>query len=104
MAIYKIPNKESLLDIVYRESLNHRLYEINKNANFSLEDYFSEVLENDSNEYERCIAVNFIKDKDVLENIVLNESDVDIRADAIKNDNFTFIDKQVHKRKKLKKE
>lgn len=89
MAIYKIPNKESLLDIVYMESLNPRLYEINKNANFSLEDYFSEVLENDSDEYERCIAVNFIKDKDVLENIVLNESDVDIRADAIKNDNFT---------------
>ena len=89
MAIYKIPTKESLLDIVYRESLNHRLYEINKNANFSLDDYFSEVLENESDEYERRIAVNFIKDKDVLENIVLKESNDDIRADAIKNDNFT---------------
>ena len=40
IAIYKIPNKESLLDIIYRESLNHRLYEINKNANFSLDEYF----------------------------------------------------------------
>ena len=89
IAIYKIPNKESLLDIIYRESLNHRLYEINKNANFSLDEYFSEVLESEHDEYERRIAVNFIKDNDVLENIVLNESNEDIRADAIKNDNFT---------------
>ena len=40
IAIYKIPNEESLLGIVYRKSLHHRLHEIAQNTNFLLNDYF----------------------------------------------------------------
>ena len=92
MAIYKIPNGESLLDIVYRKSLHHRLHEIAQNTNFPLNDYFLDVLENETDEYKRQVAVNFIKDKDILDDIVLTESNEDIRADAIKNNNFDSQD------------
>lgn len=92
MAIYKIPNEESLLGIVYRKSLHHRLHEIAQNTNFLLNDYFLDVLENESDEYKRQVAVNFIKDKDILDDIVLNESNEEIRANVIKNNNFDSQD------------
>lgn len=92
MAIYKIPDEESLLKMIYKKSLHHRLSEMAKNTNFSLEDYFLNIIENENDEYKRQVAVNFINDRDILENIILNESDEDIRADAIKNDNFTNQD------------
>ena len=88
MAIYKIPDKESLLEIIYNESLQHRLSEIAENTNFSLNDYFLNIIETEDDEYKRRVGVNFIEDGDVLEDIILNESGDDIRADAIKNRNF----------------
>ena len=88
MAIYKIQDKESLLEIIYRKPIHHRLAEIAQNTNFSLNDYFSNVLEVETDDYKRQVAVNFISDSDILDSVVLNESNMDIRADAIKNRNF----------------
>lgn len=88
MAIYKIPDKEALIGIIYNESLHNRLGEIAQNANFSLEDYFLDILKTESDEHKRQVAVNFIKDSDILEHVILNESNEDIRADAIRNNNF----------------
>lgn len=92
MAIYKIPNKEALADIIYDESMHHRLHEISQNTNFSLNNYFLDVLDNDPDEYKRQVAINFIENEDILEGIILNESNENMRADAIKNNNFTNQD------------
>lgn len=88
MAIYKIPDMESLLEIIYKKPLHHRLAEIAQNTNFSLNDYFAEVFETEKDEYKRQVAINFITDLDILENTVLNECNDEIRADAIKNKSF----------------
>ena len=89
MAIYKIPDEESLLEIIYKKPLHHHLAEIAQNTNFSLNDYFLDIIKNGNDEYERIVAVNFINDSEILEDIVLNEAIEDIRADAIKNNSFT---------------
>lgn len=88
MAIYKIPNKESLLEMVFKKPLQYRLSEIAQNTTFSLNDYFLNILKNGSDEYKRQVAVNFITDEDVLEDIISNEANDSIRADAIGNKNF----------------
>lgn len=88
MAIYKIPDIESLLKIIYKKPLHHRLAEIAQNTNFSLNDYFVDILETEMDEYKRQVAINFITDSDILENAVLNECNDEIRADAIKNKSF----------------
>lgn len=92
MAIYKIPDKESLLEIIYDKSLNQRLCEIANNTNFSLNEYFLHVLENEKDKYKLLVAVNFIKNEDILEDIVTNESDDGLRGDAIRNANFNNQD------------
>lgn len=89
MAIYKIPDCESLLEIIYKQSMHHRLAEIAQNTNFSLHDYFLNIFKNETDEYKRQVAVNFIDDSDILESVALNEVNDDIRTDAIKNKNFT---------------
>lgn len=88
MAIYRIPDKESLLEIIYRKPLHHRLSEIAQNITFSLNDYFSDIYKTEKDEYKRCVAANFISDSDILDSIALNEINNEIRADAIKNGNF----------------
>ena len=88
MAIYKIPDTESLLEIIYKKPLHHRLAEIAQNTNFSLNDYFTDIFETEKDEYKRQVAINFITDSDILENAVLNECNDEIRADAIKNKSF----------------
>lgn len=88
MAIYKIPDRQSLLEIIYKKPLHHRLAEIAQNTNFSLNDYFAGVFETEKDEYKRQVAINFINDSDILENAVLNECNDEIRADAIKNKSF----------------
>ena len=88
MAIYKIPDAESLLKIIYKKPLHNRLAEIAQNTNFSLNDYFTHVFETEKDEYKRQVAINFITDSDILENAVLNECNDEIRADAIKNKSF----------------
>lgn len=92
MAIYKIPDKESLLEIIHDSSLHHRLHEIAQYTNFNLNDYFLNVLEDGTDEYGMHVAVNFIRNEDILEKIILSQSNDDIRADAIKNSNFTNQD------------
>lgn len=88
MAIYKIPDLQSLLEIVYRKALHHRLAEIAQNVLFSSDDYFLNVYKTETDEYKRCVAVNFITDSDILDEIVLNGDNDEIRADAVKNRNF----------------
>lgn len=88
MAIYKIPDAKSLLKIIYKKPLHNRLAEIAQNINFSLNDYFTDSLETEKDEYKRQVAINFITDSDILENTVLNECNDEIRADAIKNKSF----------------
>ena len=89
IAIYKISNKESLFELVFNESLHHRLPQIVQNTNFISDDYFLNILDGETDEYSRQVAVNFIGDGEILDNIILNESSDKIRADAIKNHNFT---------------
>ena len=88
VAIYKIPDRQSLLKIIYKKPLQHRLAEISRNFDFSLNDYFLNVFKTETDEYKRRVAVNFISDSDILENVVLNDGRAEIRADAIKNINF----------------
>lgn len=88
MAIYKIPDAESLVKIIYKKPIHHRLVEIAQNISFSLNNYFLKILETETDEYRRQVAVNFITDSDILENIVLNGVNDEIRADAIKNRSF----------------
>lgn len=88
MAIYKIPDAESLVKIIYKKPIHHRLVEIAQNISFSLNNYFLKILETETDEYRRHVAVNFITDSDILENIVLNGVNDEIRADAIKNRSF----------------
>lgn len=88
MAIYKIPDAESLVKIIYKKPIHHRLAEIAQNISFSLKNYFLKILETETDEYRRHVAVNFITDSDILENIVLNGVNDEIRADAIKNRSF----------------
>lgn len=88
MAIYKIPDEESLLEIIFNESLHHRLIEIAQNTNFLSDDYFLNILDG-VDEYPRQVAVSFINDSEILNNIILNETSDKIRADAIRNPNFT---------------
>lgn len=88
MAIYKIPDEESLVKIIYKKPIHHRLAEIAQNISFSLNNYFLKILETETDEYRRQVAVNFITDSDILKNIVLNGVNDEIRADAIKNRSF----------------
>lgn len=89
MAIYKIPDKDSLLEIIFKKSIRHRLSEIAENTYFSLNDYFLNSFKNESDDYKRQVEVNFINEGLVLEEIILNDYCDDIRCDAIKNKNFT---------------
>ena len=88
MAIYKIPDEESLLKIIYKKPIHHRLAEISRNTDFNLNDYFLNIFETETDEYKRQVAINFITDSDILENVVLNECNDEIRADAVKNRSF----------------
>jgi len=88
MAIYKIPDDESLLEIILRKPLHHRLPQIAQNTNLS-DDYFLEILNDGTDEYACQVAAAFISDAEMLENIVLSKSSDRIRADAIRNSHFT---------------
>jgi len=88
MAIYKIPDDESLLEIILRKPLHHRLPQIAQNTNLS-DDYFLEILNDGTDEYACQVAAAFISDAEILENIVLSKSSDRIRADAIRNSHFT---------------
>lgn len=88
MAIYKITNEESLLEIILRKPLHHRLPQIAQNTNLS-DDYFLEILNDGTDEYACQVAAAFISDGEMLENIVLSKSSDKIRADAIRNSHFT---------------
>ena len=89
MAIYKIPDEESLLEIILRKPLHHRLPQIAQNTNFLSDDYFLEILNDGTDEYACQVAAAFISDAEILENIVLSKSSDKIRADAIRNSHFT---------------
>lgn len=89
MAIYKIPDEESLLEIILRKPLHHRLPQIAQNTNFLSDDYFLEILNDGTDEYACQVAAAFISDGEMLENIVLSKSSDKIRADAIRNSHFT---------------
>lgn len=89
MAIYKIPDEESLLEIILRKPLHHRLPQIAQNTNFLSDDYFLEILNDGTDEYACQVAAAFISDGEMLENIVLSKSGDKIRADAIRNSCFT---------------
>lgn len=89
IAIYKIHDKESLFELIFNQSLHHRLPQIAQNTSFLLDDYLLNIFNNGTHEYLRQVAVSFIHDNEVLENIILNESSDKIRADAIRNPNFT---------------
>ncbi|WP_407409720.1 hypothetical protein [Methanobrevibacter sp.] len=89
MAIYKIPDEESLLEIILRKPLHHRLPQIAQNTNFLSDDYFLEILNDGTDEYACQVAAAFISDAEILENIVLSKSSDRIRADAIRNSHFT---------------
>jgi len=68
MAIYKIPDDESLLEIILRKPLHHRLPQIAQNTNLS-DDYFLEILNDGTDEYACQVAAAFISDAEILENI-----------------------------------
>ncbi|MEE0934630.1 MAG: hypothetical protein U0L42_03060 [Methanobrevibacter sp.] len=89
MAIYKIPDEESLLEIILRKPLHHRLPQVAQNTNFLSDDYFLEILNDGTDEYACQVAAAFISDGEMLENIVLSKSSDKIRADAIRNSHFT---------------
>ena len=89
VAIYKIPDEESLLEIILRKPLHHRLPQIAQNTNFLSDDYFLEILNDGTDEYACQVAAAFISDGEMLENIVLSKSSDKIRADAIRNSHFT---------------
>ena len=89
LAIYKIPDGEALLEIIFNKSLYHRLPQIARNTDFLSDDYFLRILKNETDEYLHQVAVSFINDSEILDDIVLNEYCDSIRADAIKNHNFT---------------
>lgn len=88
MAIYKIPDDESLLEIILRKPLHHRLPQIAQNTNLS-DDYFLEILNDGTDEYACQVAAGFIGDVEMLEKLILSKSSDRIRADAIRNSHFT---------------
>lgn len=87
-AILKIPDSDSLLEIIFDESLYPRLSEIAANTIFSPEDCFSEILMHDDDSYKRIVAVNFIQNEELLNDLVLNCDDDKVIAEAIKNPYF----------------
>lgn len=89
MAIYKIPDEESLLEIIFRKPIHHRLPQIAQNTNFLFDDYFLEILNDGTDEYACQVAASFIGDVEMLEKLVLSKSSDRIRADAIRNRHFT---------------
>ena len=89
IAIYKIPDEESFLQIIFNKSLHHRLAQIAQNTTFSSDDYFLKILNNCDDEYSCQVAVSFISDVKILEDVALKESNDRIRADAIRNYHFT---------------
>lgn len=89
IAIYKIPDSESLIELIFNESLHHRLAQIAQNTNFLSDDYFLNILDRETDEYSRQVSVSFLGDGEILDGIILNETSDKIREDAIKNPNFT---------------
>lgn len=89
MAIYKIPDEESFLQIIFNRFLHHRLDQIAQNTTFLSDDYFLNILNNRNDEYSRQVAISFISDVKILEEVALYESNDNIRADAIRNYHFT---------------
>ena len=88
MAIYKIPDCESLAEIVYKKPLYPYLGEISQNINFKTNDYFLNDFKHSKDDYKRQIDVLFIEDADFLEELIFNQSDENIRKFAIKNKHF----------------
>ena len=88
MAIYKIENCGRLVKIIYKKPICSYLGEISKNINFKTNDYFLNDFLHSNDDYKRLIDVLFIEDEEFLEKLILNESDDNIRAFAVKNKNF----------------
>ena len=88
-ACEKINDKDYLLKLLFNKSFYHRLDDLSLNHNLDCEDYFKGIYENSDDEYHRLVSVNLIKDNTFLDNVVLNESDVKIRLEAIKNNYFS---------------
>ena len=88
-ACVKIDDNQLLLRIIFNQSYYGCLDTLVENFNLKCDDYFKEVYENSDDNYQRRVAVRFIKDKAYLENIVLNETDDEVRLEAVKNRNFT---------------
>ena len=87
-AVMKIRDCESLFEIIFDESLYPRLAEIADNLFFSCQDRFMAILNGDCDEYHRIVAVSFIRNEGILDNIILNCRNDKIIAEAIKNTNF----------------
>lgn len=88
-ACVKINDNQSLLRIIFNQSYYGCLDTLVENFNLKGDDYFREIYENDDDNYRRRVAVRFIKDKEYLESIVLNDLDDEVRLEAVKNRNFT---------------
>lgn len=88
MAFAKINDCETLAEIVYEKELYPYMSEISQYIYFPTNDYFLEDFRKSDDVYVRCIDILFVEDAQILEDIVLHESNADIRASAIRNRNF----------------
>lgn len=88
-ACEKITDRDYLIKLVFDKSFYHRLDDLSLNPNLKCEDYFKGIYENSDDEYHRLVSVNLIRDNIFLDNVALNESDVKIRLEAIKNNYFS---------------
>ncbi|WP_407377758.1 hypothetical protein [Methanobrevibacter sp.] len=87
-AISRIKNCKELEELVYKKSLNHRLAEIVNNITFKTGRYFINEFESADDEYERSVAVMFIEDENILEDIISKENDEKVIESIIRNENF----------------
>lgn len=86
-ACARIPDEDSLLQLIFTPSMYPRLEEIAKNTYFSMNDCFLDIFD-DLDEFKKIVGLNFISDESFLNGIVLNEINPKLKAEAIKNPNF----------------
>ena len=88
-ACEKITDRNYLLNLIFDESFHHRLDDLSDNSSLDYEDYFEDICMNGDDEYRRSVSVVFIKNQLLLDNIVLNEVNDEIRLNAVKNKSFS---------------
>ena len=82
----KITDRQYLLNLIFNKSYYHCLDNFNRLSCST--GFFKGIYENDEDEYRRQVAVHFINDGHYLESVFSNESNDDIRLEAIKNSHF----------------